>query len=316
MRIGILAAAALGCIWMLPAAASANHVACGDTITTQTVLDSDIVCTDSDPVGLVIGADDVTVWLEGNSITGADAVGSDGVADDGTARSGVSIRGGTISGFDDAIDLDVSSSSVRGMSVSALSAGIVTRGDGNYIFRNDVDMSTSSGFVGIEALGDNSEVFGNVVIGSDGVAPDDGIAVHGENPKVIGNGVDGCAFDGLIMSGYTSGLVSRNSVTNCDIGITPSGTGLKVQTNTTSGNCIGMVVDDPAALVRWNTANENCTEGIVIGQPGATLKKNVANDNIDIGIDAVEGTIDEGGNTATGNGVTDCLGVVCLPAIP
>ena len=119
-------------------------------------------------------------------------------------------------------------------------------------------------------------------------------------------------FDGLIASSYTSGLVALNSVTGCDIGITPSGSGLKLQSNETSGNCIGLFVDDPAALVRWNTANDNCTEGIVIGQAGASLKKNTADNNADIGIDAVLGTIDLGGNTATGN-ATDCLGVVCLP---
>ena len=313
MRIGILAAVALGCLWLLPAGASATHVVCGDTITQQTVLDSDIVCTDQDPVGLVIGGNDFTLWLEGHTIQGADAAGSDGIADDGTARSGVTIRGGTITGFDDGVDLDVSTSDVKGLTVNANSVGIAARGAGNYIFNNNVDMSTSSGFAGIEALGDNTEVWGNIVTGAARTSPDDGIAVHGENPKIIANHVDGCAFDGLIVSSYTTGLVARNSVTNCDIGITPSGMGLKLQSNVTSGNCIGMVVDDPAALVRWNTANGNCTEGIVIGQAGATLLKNVANNNIDIGIDAPDGTIDQGGNTATGNGVSDCIGVVCLP---
>jgi hypothetical protein len=308
-----LAAVALGCLWLLPAGASAGHVACGDTITGQTVLDSDIVCTDQEPVGLVIGGNDFTLWLEGHTIQGADAADSDGIADDGTERSGVTIRGGTITGFDDGVDLDVSNSDVRGLTVDAASVGITTRGDGNYIFNNSVDMSLTSGFVGIEAFGDDNEVWGNVVTGTARTSPDDGIGVHGNNPKVIANHVDGCGFDGLIVSSYTSGLVARNSVTNCDIGFAPSGTGLKLQSNVASGNCIGIFVDDPAALVRWNTANDNCTEGIVIGQAGASLLKNVANDNIDIGIDAVEGTIDLGGNTATGNGATDCLGVVCLP---
>ena len=62
--------------------------------------------------------------------------------------------------------------------------------------------------------------------------------------------------------------------------------------------------------MRWNVANGNCTEGIVIGQEGAALKKNTANNNVDVGIDAPPNTIDQGGNTATGN-ATDCLGVVC-----
>ncbi len=32
------------------------------------------------------------------------------------------------------------------------------------------------------------------------------------------------------------------------------------------------------------------------------LQSNVANDNVGLGIDAVPGTVDDGGNTATGNG--------------
>ena len=315
MRTRILVAAALGCLWLLPATASGSHVVCGQTITELTVLDSDVVCTDQDPVGLVIGGDNFTLWLQGHSIVGADAALSHGIADDGTVRSGVTIRGGSISGFDNGVDLDASASQVMGLTVGANSVGIALRGTGNYIFRNTVDMGAAAGFAGIEALGDDSHLWGNTVTGS-ATSPDDGIVVHGNNPRIIANSVTGCAFDGVIVTTYTAGLVARNSVTGCDIGFAPSGTGIKLQTNVASGNCIGIVVDDPAALVRWNTANDNCTEGIVIGQPGATLLKNVANNNIDIGIDAPDGTIDEGGNTATGNGVADCLGVVCLPPAP
>ena len=80
----------------------------------------------------------------------------------------------------------------------------------------------------------------------------------------------------------------------------PSGTGIRIQTNEASGNCIGMVIDDPAARVRWNHANDNCSHGIFVMQPGASLLKNFANNNADFGIDAPEGTIDLGSNTATG----------------
>ena len=110
MRVRSLAIAALGCLWLLPATASAAHVQCGDTITQVTVLDSDVVCTAQDPVGLVIGANDVELGLKGYTIRGAGAAGTDGIADDGTARSGVTIRTGSITGFEDGVDLDVSNS--------------------------------------------------------------------------------------------------------------------------------------------------------------------------------------------------------------
>ena len=310
MRFRVLAIVACGCLWLLPSQASASHVNCGDTVTGDVVLDSDVICSETDTAGLVIGANDITVWLEGHTIQGAgtDLPGTDGIRDDGSARSGVTIRGGTVAGFEDGIDLDADDSAVKGMRVEAGSVGISVRGARNYVYRNTTDFA---GFTGIEAIGDDAYLWGNEVLGT----PEDGIVNDGENPRVILNSVQGCVFDGIIVTGYTTGIVARNTVSSCDIGFSPSGRGLKLQTNTATGNCIGIFVDDPGALVRWNTANDNCSEGIIVGQAGATLKKNTANNNTDFGIDAVDGTIDDGGNTATGNGV-DCLGVVCDAAVP
>ncbi len=316
MRVRSLVIAALGCLWLLPAAASATHVQCGDTIAQETVLDSDVVCTAQDPVGLVIGGNDFTIHLMRYTIQGAGAPNTDGIADDGTARSGVTVRGGTISGFEDGIDLDASDSQILGMGVTAESVGISTRGDGNYLYRNSVDMSIGSAFSAIEALGDDSYLWGNSVTGTLGGSPDDGIVVDGNNPRIVMNSVDGCGFDGVLISGYTDGIVARNTVTNCDVGFTPSGTGLRLQTNDASGNCVGIMVDDPAALIRYNDTHDNCASGIVVRPPGVTLRKNRANNNVDVGIDAPDGTIDQGENVATGNGFLDCRGIVCSLPLP
>src|SRR5687767_12478003 len=136
MRIRLLVLAAFVCLLAFPAYAPASHVACGDTITAETVLDGDLTCTEN--VGLVIGADDFTLWLNGHTITGpgVDADGSDGIADDGTARSGVVVRGGTITGFQDGVDLDASNSEVKGLQVVAGAVGISVRGNDNFIYRN------------------------------------------------------------------------------------------------------------------------------------------------------------------------------------
>ena len=311
MLFRTLVIVACACLWLLPAQASAAHITCGDMITGDVVLDGDVICDETATEGLVIGGDDITVWLEGHSIIGAggDLPGTDGIRDDGSPRSGVTIRGGTVTGFEDGIDLDADDSEVKGMRVESVgSLGMSVRGARNYVYRNTTD---SAGFAGIEAIGEDAYLWGNHVLGT----PDDGIIVDGEDPRVVLNSVQGCAFDGIIVTGYSAGIVARNNVTGCDIGFSPSGRGLKLQTNEATGNCIGMFVDDPGALVRWNTASDNCSEGIIVGQAGATLSKNTANNNVDIGIDAVLGTIDGGGNTATGNDV-DCLGVVCDPVVP
>ncbi len=47
---------------------SASHLACGDTITADTTLDSDLTGCPSN--GIVIGADDITLDLNGHTIAG------------------------------------------------------------------------------------------------------------------------------------------------------------------------------------------------------------------------------------------------------
>src|SRR5829696_2309375 len=57
-----------GCLAVGPGPAFASHVSCGDTITADTTLDSDLVdCPDN---GIVIGADDITLDLNGRTIDG------------------------------------------------------------------------------------------------------------------------------------------------------------------------------------------------------------------------------------------------------
>ena len=304
MRIRLLVLAAFACLCVLPAQSPASHVACGDVIVEETVLDEDLTCAGN--VGLTLGGDNFTLHLNQHTITGpgADVEGSDGIADDGTARSGVVVRGGTITGFQDGVDLDASNSELKGLQIVAGAVGASVRGDDNFIYRVTTDFA---GFSGIEAIGDNSYLWGNTVLGT----PEDGIVVDGQNPRVILNTVDTCVFDGLIVVGYTEGIVARDTVSGCDIGISPSGNNLRLQRNDTPENLIGIFVDDPSAIVRWNNSSGNGETGIVIGQPGASLNNNTANDNGQIGIDAVLGTIDGGGNIATGNGVENCLGVAC-----
>jgi hypothetical protein len=79
-------------------------IACGDTITADTTLDRDL--TDCPSNGIVIGADGITLDLNGHTISGdskpvrrcrRDQICDVGVADDDHA--GVTVRGGSVSGF-------------------------------------------------------------------------------------------------------------------------------------------------------------------------------------------------------------------------
>jgi hypothetical protein len=102
----LLVATAGGILFFGGGRALASHVDCGDTITTDTTLDSDLL--DCPNNGIVIGADDVTLDLNGYTVDGDGApdVGCDeqfescdrGVASEG--HDGVTIKDGSVQEFD------------------------------------------------------------------------------------------------------------------------------------------------------------------------------------------------------------------------
>jgi len=67
-RLLVLALVVAGVTVLGSGPALASHVSCGDRITTDTMLDSDLVnCPDN---GIVIGADNITLDLNGHTIDG------------------------------------------------------------------------------------------------------------------------------------------------------------------------------------------------------------------------------------------------------
>jgi hypothetical protein len=158
------------------------------------------------------------------------------------------------------------------------------------------------------------------------VAPDNAYATRntvyaigtgGDNPRIVVNQVNCIA----VLDYRTSAVIARNTVTGCQddgIKVAPfaassggtSSDGASVRRNLVTGSTpFGINVDDPGSRVWCNTANGN-GEGIRLLRSGDLVDENTANNNTGIGINAVEGTIDGGGNEATGNG-TNCVNVAC-----
>ena len=85
-------------LWTQPAQAS--HVACGDTIVADTVLDDSLLNCPGD--GIIVGADGVTVHLNGQIVDGSNTVDSVGIKIVG--RTGVTVKGpGVVKQFDKGI---------------------------------------------------------------------------------------------------------------------------------------------------------------------------------------------------------------------
>jgi len=91
----------LGCLLILAGPTATADDLCGATILDDLKLDHDLICTGA---GLIVGADGITIDLNGHTIMGS---GSDvGVAV--TGRTDVSIRGGTITNFAVAVRVNTS----------------------------------------------------------------------------------------------------------------------------------------------------------------------------------------------------------------
>jgi hypothetical protein len=133
---------ALALLGLSAGTASGQPVQCGQVVTQAVTLDSDLTGCDT---GLVVGADGITIDLNGHAIVGAGnrffpAIGTTGIVN--TGHSGVRIRDGTISGFLEAITLRGASDNrlghlnVRAVFVSTIIASHaieVSGGSGNWV---------------------------------------------------------------------------------------------------------------------------------------------------------------------------------------
>lgn len=128
---------------------------------------------------------------------------------------------------------------------------------------------------------------------------------------------------GLILDGADDNVVLRNAVTGGKgpaIFVTSLDSEGTSDRNVISHNLAnsrfsdGILVnaDATATLLKGNTANENGDDGIRVDAAGTTLTRNTANFNQELGIEAVLGVIDGGGNRARGNGnPLQCTNVTC-----
>ena len=100
---------AVAAVFVAPSAASAAGLACGDVVVTDVVLEADLVgCS----TGLVVGADNITIDLNGHTIDGQSTVTAAGI--EAVGRSGVRMMNGRIRSFALGVFmLDTTESSVR-----------------------------------------------------------------------------------------------------------------------------------------------------------------------------------------------------------
>jgi parallel beta-helix repeat protein len=368
----LLAAATLGAVLTSGALAGQQiHVSCGDTITADTTLDSDLV--DCPSNGLVIGADGITLDLNGHTIAGNGEpvepcprgefcdvgvlnVGHDGVAvRDGSVREfatgvfvgrarhnrvlGISSSRNQFFGF---VVADSARSVVRD---SSGNRNPVPDGDGIAVFGSRHLRILGNSF-GRNALGMHVEDSSDILIKRNVFSRNAGfgIMMEADRNQVLGNR---CVRNRacIIVAPGNRNVIARNRVFRDGAGIgiekgrgnlvagnvivRPRRTGIYlglkepviggvntvVRRNLVRGSGADAFVVNAAddhSLLNGNIATGAGDDGFDIENTSTKLTRNRALRSAHLGIEAVPGIVDGGGNRASRNGnPLQCTNIFC-----
>jgi parallel beta-helix repeat protein len=308
--------------------ASASHVSCGDEITADTTLDSDLV--DCPNNGVVIGADGVTLDLNGHRIDGdgtefagcgKNELCDIGVANDG--HDGVTVKGGTVTEFGLGLlvgrakrnrlrDLSVIENAFEGIVMFRSARSRVRHSTAS---RNGVGNSRP----GIALFESHHNRITRNKMSKNG---DLALFMDGSDRNLIRhNRTRRHSEGGMIIEGDHNRIVSNRSVRD--------GGGILITTLSPGGKAVGNLIRRNevrharasgiviAEVAKRSRISRNLVagagrSGIGVGSPSTKLTKNRAVRNGRLGIEAVEGVIDGGGNRASGNGdPRQCVNVTC-----
>ena len=251
--------------------ASADHVSCGDTITVDTTLDSDLV--DCPNNGVVIGADDITLDLNGHTIDGdgelvdpcpAKEFCDFGVANDGHDR--VTIKDGKVRQFANGVILFRARNN-RVLEISSsrnIFFGFVIAESARSLIRD------SSGNDNIPPEGDGMGLFGShhlrIVDNSLRHNPGPGIHVDDSNHNLIKGNRISHNFPGILMEADRN-RVRRNRFVENDAGlIVAPGSHNVIARNRLSKNGDGIAIEKGRGnLVERNLVVGAREDGIYLG---------------------------------------------------
>jgi parallel beta-helix repeat protein len=305
--------AAIVSLWTVVGAGSAfaSHISCGQVLTQDTTLDSDLV--DCPANGLVIGAPNISVDLNGYMVDGPGRSGGPGVGIyDPGGFDGITVENGTVREFEYGLLLDgMTGSSLDRLSVvSNLQDGILMTGSqSNRITRSNIDANTEGVRLGPDLDGIGSD--GNLVTenrmqgnGAAGVitAQSDANVIEGNTlsddargnqaaimvisssaTQVVRNDVSDNPNFGIILSRTANSYVARNSADRNGSGIviTENSSGNTVERNSASENRQQgiWIASSPNNTVEWNTAQRNRGNGFFLSGNGNRFADNTATEN-------------------------------------
>jgi parallel beta-helix repeat protein len=266
-RVGLLCAALVMAAFVVPGSgqALASNASCGATITTNTKLDSDLTNCPSN--GIVIGADNITLDLNGHTIGGdgvpAGACFDEGICDLGISNdeghAGVTITGGAVRGFDIGISVLGGSENrlQRVASANNSTFGLILGGSAGS--RIDHNSSVDDGVSGILLFDStDSRIDHNSVAGTTGYA----MPVSGSSHNRIEQNV---------LTGDQHGIIVEESSNDNEIRGNRISHGGSIEVGHSSDNRVEEnVLTDPS-------------DGILLGEAQRTLVSNNSVTNAGVG---------------------------------
>jgi parallel beta-helix repeat protein len=201
-------------------------------------------------------------------------------------------------------------------------------GQHNLVANNSISGNLGDGILS-EGAGDNAIVANHVFSNGDGIGGD------GNRNKITHNDVtdavgcpDGCGY-GISLEGGDGNLIAGNTVARTlldgiriasfePFGTAPNTNTIARDNSVRDAKRDGIAVATEGggpvsgALLDANSVSHSGHDGINVATPSATLTDNLAIRNLNLGIEAVPGVTDGGGNRAFGNGnPLQCTNVSC-----
>jgi len=253
---------------LLPGEASARHFGCGDRVTKDVRLDSDL--RNCPGVGLVIAADGVTVDLGGHTIdgTGRGTGIVNGYAADG--RRDLVVKNGAVRGFRVGVRSGGRGTQLRRLTVAKnATGGVILRGSMCVVERSTItDNGYGHGIFVLAAR--NCRIDANRVTRHLGA----GIETSRSSGNTIeDNRVYSNRREGIMLVGTDSSTVERNSVSDNQVGISlfDRSSGNVVRRNSAAANGTGIAITfgGTGNRIEANSVSASATAGLRLAQTGA-----------------------------------------------
>jgi nitrous oxidase accessory protein NosD len=217
--------------------AAATNVHCGQTITATTTLNGDLNCTGQN--GLIIGANSVTLNLNGHTIFGSNGVNDNtvGVTVNGTSDT---VKNGYIEGFAYGVNAFGTNDTVTTLQVNYTDQlGIYLAGVTD---KATSDTAAENFNYGLYDFGSGDTIQSDHLLNNNF-----GLVTFGRGEKVLDNIADGNTNDGILVQSSPPATVTGNTANfNGGYGINATSPKIDGGTNTAKGNtnpqqCRGVV---------------------------------------------------------------------------